>query len=329
MREEDVPALMRCFERCYGTSYVDGDFYDEACLRARVASGRLRSIVVEAAGGEGEGVEAGEIVGHMGLSFREEEEHTADAGNTVVDPRMRGSGLAGKVGVVLIAHAREQGLVGFHHYPTTAHPVLQQLSVAGVGVETGIMLDYIPADTEYREMDAPDGALAVTVVYEPLAPAPARRIFVPPRYRDTIEVAVGECGLERQIAEADGRPSGSSVIEAESFERRGLHRITLKRVGSDVEGALHAASTAASLPVLQLDLPLGDAAVTVALDAARELGFRFSAVFPEYDSGDVLRLQRTAEPDWEALRERLVTPGGKHFCDLLRADFEDQPRSES
>ena len=49
--------------------------------------------------------------------------------------------------------AVEGGFLGFHHYPTTAHPVMQKLAVECGGIETGIMVDYIPAGTEYREIE--------------------------------------------------------------------------------------------------------------------------------------------------------------------------------
>ncbi len=56
----DAEALGRCFERCYGTSYVDAGFYDPVEIRARLADGRLSSIIATH--------HAGEVVGHMGLS---------------------------------------------------------------------------------------------------------------------------------------------------------------------------------------------------------------------------------------------------------------------
>lgn len=61
-----------CFERRYGRSYVDGDFYDAKKIRTRLAEGRLRSIVAVK--------ESGEIVGHMGLRARSSNARTADAG---------------------------------------------------------------------------------------------------------------------------------------------------------------------------------------------------------------------------------------------------------
>jgi hypothetical protein len=56
---EDAAKLTECFERCYGDSYVVGFFYDPEAIRARMADGRVYSVV--ALTGEGE------IVGHMAV----------------------------------------------------------------------------------------------------------------------------------------------------------------------------------------------------------------------------------------------------------------------
>jgi hypothetical protein len=44
-------------------------------------------------------------------------------------------------------------------------------------------LDHIPATTEYREIDAGEGGpWSVVAVYQPIAPAQAREVFLPVRY---------------------------------------------------------------------------------------------------------------------------------------------------
>ena len=98
----DTGELVRRFERCYGRSYLDGDFYDEAMIQSRLAERRLRSIVAVN--------EQDEIVGQMGLSARHPGALTADAGDTVVDPRYRNQKLAARIGLELFGLSRELGL---------------------------------------------------------------------------------------------------------------------------------------------------------------------------------------------------------------------------
>jgi GNAT superfamily N-acetyltransferase len=108
-----------------------------------------------------------------------------DAGNTVVDPRYRSRQLAARIGARLIDLCRELGHTGFLHYPTTAHPIMQRLAVAGGGVETGLLLQYIPATTDYRELSGESraGRLAAVVVYQPIGAAPEREVYAPETYR--------------------------------------------------------------------------------------------------------------------------------------------------
>lgn len=141
----DAEALVRCFRRGYGDSYVSPRFYDAAQIRARVAEGRLRPVVAV--------TDAGEIVGHMALSVRRAGDRTTDAGNTLVDPRYRSQHLAARRGVRLAERCRDEGFVGFHHYPTTAHPVMQKLAVAGAARAH-------PADVVHVDLSLADPAVA-------------------------------------------------------------------------------------------------------------------------------------------------------------------------
>ena len=150
----DAEALRRCFEYCYGGTYVEASFYDPSEIRSRLADGRLRSVVAVNS--------AGEIVGHMGLTRRSGDAVTADAGNTVVDPRYRNQKLAARIGARLFGVCRDAGLIGFHHYPTTAHPIMQKLALVlsfallsgAVGAQAA-SYTYINQQTPYQNPNPP------------------------------------------------------------------------------------------------------------------------------------------------------------------------------
>ena len=105
--------------------------------RARVvvsellANRRLHSI--------GAFTDAGQLVGHMGITLRPHGGITADAGMTLVDPTFRGRGIARRVAVGLAEQSMALGLVGVHDYPVTVHAATQRIG-AGFGVDTGLML---------------------------------------------------------------------------------------------------------------------------------------------------------------------------------------------
>ena len=251
LRSHEASDLVRCFERCYGDTYPADAFYNADEIRARLASGRMRSLVAV--------MPNDGIVGHMALTLRPFTSRTVDAGNTVVDPRYRGHGLAAHMAARLVELCREAGFVGFHHYPTTAHHVMQKLAVESGGVETGLMFGYIPAGTNYRELAGATSAqpLAVLIVYHPVAPAPMRDVFVPERYRELVSRAYRGTGLERSTRTGvTGVVESISRMESSFDARRGLLRITVRTSGQDLTDRILALTSDPGSEVVQVDLAL-------------------------------------------------------------------------
>jgi hypothetical protein len=310
--ESDAPALAQCFKRCYGKSYVVAEFYDPAATVERIHAGTLRSMVAVST--------SGEIVGHMGLTVRDPRAQTVDAGNSIVDPRYRGRQLVAHLALAVIELCRESGFLGFHHYPTTVHPIKQKLALAG-GTETGIMLGYIPSGTEYREIEgAPrTDRPAVVVVYHPLREAPEREVFVAGEIAGIVRAMYERAALVRTVrTDAATLPAGATELRLFHDERRGLARAQVTRVCDDVGEAVRAAFGEVRVSLKQVDLPMFDAATPTAAAALRPLGFFFSAILPEYLDGDVLRLQRFARTS--LVRPELVSPEANAIFDAIDAD---------
>jgi len=301
----DAPRLAQCFERCYGDTYVTSTFYDPAAIAARLHAGELRSVV--AVDGS-----SNAIVGHMGLSLRRAGALTADAGNTIVDPEYRNQRLAARLGAGLLDVSREIGLVGFHHYATTAHPIMQKLAAHGGGVETGIMLDYVPAGTHYRDLAeaAETGRAAAVIIYQPIARAPSRSVALPEPYEETLRAIYDRARLERTFLQpGTPRPPGNMRIDATLDANRGLLRLSVARPSADLAAQVTATAKDHDHEILQIDLALADRSCGAAVASLRTLGFFFCAVLPEYDDGDTLRLQRL--PD---------ASGGREYPDLVMED---------
>jgi hypothetical protein len=227
---------------------------------------------------------------------RREGDTTVDAGNTVVDPRLRNQQLAARLGLALAKLCRDVGFTAFHHYPTTAHPAVQKLAVRGGGIETGVMLDYVPADTEYRELSAAGGAgpWSVVVAYQPIAAAPPRQVHVPERHAPLLRWLWRRCGLERR-PRASATPSAGARLESRSLPRRHLLRLHVEQTGTDLVPRVLDAVERAAQPIVQVDLPLSDPGADAAFEALREAGFFYCALLPDYRDGDVLRLQQLAQ----------------------------------
>ncbi len=314
MEARDATSLVHCFERCYRGSYPADAFHDPDRVERAITEETLRSVVAIAQ-------DVG-VVGHMGLSMRPGS-LTAEAGNTVVDPNHRGAHLAARLALELTRLTRACGLIGFHHYPTTAHPVMQQLSVQGNGIEEGLLFDYIPAQTEYVGFEAPatNDRVAVLAVFEPVAAAPRRAVWLPDRHREWLRDFYVRAGFARDpIGPAGALPGVPSRLSTVVEDRRGLLRISLSACGADLcDRVLEAIAAAPGLPCL-VDLPMSEPTVHAATEALARHDFCFAAVLPEYGaSGDILRLQR---PAGEPAKPQLATAGGRALFDYILEDIE-------
>ena len=123
----DAEGIVACFRRCYADTYPTSLFYDAEAL-AEAIHARQRECIIAVTSSE-----TPVVAGHMANTVHSAERVTAELGNTVVDPAFRGQRLMGRLGAALSQWCQQQGYTGYVHYPTTAHPVMQQASVAGRG----------------------------------------------------------------------------------------------------------------------------------------------------------------------------------------------------
>lgn len=314
LRAEDAEAVVRCFERCYAGTYPADAFHDADEMASLVEADLLRSVIAVRADGE--------VVGHMGLRLRSADAITAVAGNTVVDPEARGHKLAGHLGAALMKLAVDTGLVGSHGFPTTAHPVIQKLEVDGGGFETGVLFDYIPAETTYVGVEnRSEGRLAVVVIYRPLGENPKRVVHLPRRHASLLGELFERMRLDRSV-EPHGAPLARRTrISVHEEARRGLVRIDVEEAGEDLSERVEAACEASAAEVTLLDLALADPAIDEATERLAGAGFFFGGLLPELTSrGDVLRLQR---PHGEAPTPNLATERAKDLLAYVRADRDD------
>lgn len=303
----DAAGLSRCIERCYGETYFAAEFYDPERLAELLDSGRLRSV--------GGVTEAGEVAGHTGLTVRHPSASVIEAGFTIVDPDYRGSGLLRGLGIALVELCRKHGFAGFMHFPTTAHEVMQKTAVRFGGVETGVMLSYAPADLDFVGVDRPSGRLAATAVYQPIGTLPPREVMLPERHAQLLEQLYAKLEAPRKLRHADpehGDAPADSRARTVVNERQGLVHIAFELLGGEPGARAEAAiAQHPSASVIQVDLPLGDPAVGVAVEQLAALGFRYCCLLPDFADGDVLRLQRLPAGDHSALHPALANDGAK------------------
>jgi serine/threonine-protein kinase RsbW len=312
LRAEEAPGLVACVRRCYGDSYLDPAQYDAPAIAAAIRQGRRHSLVAVTA--------TGVVVGHMGLSLRRLGDNSADAGMTLVDPGHRGRGLSRELGLAVARKGRELGLVGAHDYPVTVHAATQRIG-AGFGVDTGLLLDNMPADVTFQQMGVPDDARSASLTrYLPLAAAPERALHAPDPYRPLIETLCARAKLRRRFASGEGGHERTSDLALRDDARRRILRVEVVRVGADLPERIDALAHDPGRIACHVDLPLLDPGTPAACRALRERGFFWGGLLPEYRDGDVLRLQRLAAPPGPEGAPVLDSEEGRELRDFVLGD---------
>lgn len=282
----DAQRIVDCFRRVYGDSYANELYYDTSALAAAIAAGRVGCV--------GARSPEGALLAHMAMTHRPGAP-VVELGNTVVDPAARGQGLAWKVGAALSDWCRELEYQGFLHYPTTDHHIMQRQSVQQ-GVEVGLMLGYIPAETFAQVGAEKRGSRqAATIVYEAYRPGAPAVVYLPECCSERLQEFAVAAGLSRRWQVSKGMPAGGSDFRIVRQHKRGLDRLSVRRTGTDVAERI-SELTAMAAPARQIDFLMSDPAIEHGVRAALAAGYWFCGWLPGYGSADVYRLQAVNRP---------------------------------
>ncbi|MCZ6852324.1 MAG: GNAT family N-acetyltransferase [Gammaproteobacteria bacterium] len=315
LQASDATNLVSLFQRCYGRTYGSRVFYDTQALQALIRAGKLRSVVAS---------DDTTLLGHTGITIRHPDSLVCETGNTVVDPAFRGRGLLKQLGGALRERVLREGFIGYMHYPTTAHEIMQRSSVTGGGRETGVMLAYIADTTEYKALQQRVGRLAATVVYQPFAPAPPRDVLCPARYHRLLEQIYGYLDLPRvlrQASSSSSSPPGGEIASANHAER-GLLSMTVTGSCEDVGERVSRLVKQHKPKIAHVDLPLDDLSVDRTVNELVDRGFFFCAVLPEFAHTDVLRLQMLDQPTPEDFQPELVNEQAQRLCEFMLQEVD-------
>lgn len=312
----DAEGVSGLVERCYGDAYPKRVMYETSALAKRIRSSEHNGVVATA---------GGSVVGHMSYSWPASDATVVEAGTTAVDPEWRGKGLMNKLALALAESLVSDGAVGFVHFPTTAHVVMQKASLGAGGRETGIMLAYLPPGVSGVASVDDDPRLAVTVVYQPVAESPAQLVCLPRRYEDLVLGMAEGLGLDREATQPLRRPDAEGLVEINQDPSRDLVSFVVDRVGTDLAAQVNSAIEASSARLAHADLPMNDPGIDYAVERLRPLGFGFAAWMPGWAGCDVLRLQRVEDPSESELSPELFSPEAEDLMALIRSEILPAP----
>ena len=260
----------------------------------------------------------GRIVGHTGITVVHQGSLVCETGNTVVDPEMRGRGLLKLLGGGLRERVLRDGFIGYVHYPTTAHEIMQRSSVSGSGVETGLMLAYVPDTTVYTAVETRSGRIAVTVVYQPFIAAPARAVYVPARYADLLRSIYAKSDLQRSFRSGAPQWDAASDLLVSSKPDRGLLNVLVTSAAADLADVVRTHVDRSPAAVVHVDLPMTAAWLDAGVEALIGAGCFFCALLPEFERCDLLRMQFLRRPLSEDFAPDVINADAKGLLKLIR-----------
>ena len=310
---EDCAGVVKLIRSCYGDTYGVDYFYDLDALISEIESGRLRSVVA---------LKDKQIVGHMALLRQHPQAKVCEMGNTVVHDSARGEGLMMQLAECLRELALENGFTGYVHYPTTPHPIMQKASVSHGGVETGLMLGFIAADSDDQQSGPQKGRLAATVAYQSIARARARNLQrLPVRYAEFLANLYKQLKLSRQIAHHPSLPLQNNSSFTSHFNplRRCL-QVDVEKNGRNLADELQVLINQHQPCVSYIDLPVDSNGIDQVIEHLNKLGFFYAALLPDFAGSDILRLQKLSPASSSDFQPKLANEPARKLLKFIQGD---------
>lgn len=294
MTPEDAHAVATCFYRTYGFTAPVADeviYHPERCAALVKAGLHLGTVAT---------LPDGRIVGHIAVAREHPDDPVGISGFLVVDPELRGHGIADGLSDRKRERAQRAGMVGMLGMAVTVHTASQKTCLREGGHEVGVLLA-AQEDRVVMRGIAPDARQerhSVLPFFTGLVPDARRQAFPPDVYREIVEQVYGMCGLEREISRPEGfnlddlpehTSLNVSVLEGARFAK--IRAVTYGR--GFLGEIFHLVSDLHRhhVNVIRLEMPLFDPLTAHFGRATEELGFSFASVFPAMQPGDLLCVQ--------------------------------------
>lgn len=290
MTPADATGLTRCVYRTYGYSYGSDYIYNPAEVRELLSSGIIESFLAV--------TNADDVVGHLALIYHKHGAKVGESGQAVVDNRFRGRKLFEQLKIQLIEYARNKGMYGIYSEATTAHPYSQKGNITLGAVETGFMLAYAPESLSIKTIESASKELRMSGLfyYLKINESPEQMLYIPENHSLILKRIIEKIGLKRRYGKAAmAYPElGNTLVRSKIRPEWGHALMFVSEYGPDFERVMKAMLREIKnqkIDSIYTDLPLGNPHTPLAYASLESLGFSFSCFVPEYEEGDVIRLQ--------------------------------------
>lgn len=317
LRADEAEDLVEFIHSIYGPSYPSDLFSDASSIRAEIESNRLFSSVALDP--------RGRIVGHLATLLERPDDVTGDGITGMVASEARGHNVLSQLGGPLFAVHGDLGIVGLHLYAITLHDISQRRIVDHGGAVTGQLLFDWPADISVTgfSTDGLGDRIPMLMMYFPLGPLPARRVYVPRIYADVVSGIHDRLSLERtiQIVETGDRVvvAEESVVEEKLKPRQASASLRFHRIGKNWSTLFEDwRFRQGETPAAYVDVSLSAPSAVSLIDRLCDQGWYFGGLLLERAGSDFLRLQYGDAPT--PLENLQLCEAGRQMHDFVLVD---------
>lgn len=307
---QDAQGIAALFYAVYGETFPVDAVYDPNHYIQANASGQMHHIVGL--------TESGQVVGMHAYFRNPPGKHIMEVGSWMVLPSYRNTTVgASLLQRSLVETPARLGLHVIYTQNVCDHLISQKMSDRYKFLSCAIELEAMPPRPEEASEGTRDriSLIAAFVLRQDTLHA----VRLPTAYTDMLQGMYASRGLQREFVE-DGQPQGMTRSSVESMDTASLAKMTVKALGTDIAEVI--GRFVLDYPdrhIHQIVLPLWDPGVSLAVQAAREMGFFLGGLLPLWDDRDMMLMQKLrTEPDYSKVQ--LYTQEAKDLFDLIVAD---------
>ena len=313
----DATGVAELFRTVYGEGYPVKLVYNPSELTAAFNAKENIPVVARTA--------AGKIIGYCGIYRSAPNRNIYEAGQGLVNPEYRGSGVNTEILVYVIEKlAVELGIDALFGEAVCNH-VYMQKTCCNVGyIETGIEVDLMPAEAYAKEKSA-SGRVAAMPVFRIYKPE-EQTVYLPAVYKDHLHYLYEGLDAPRvfAISGENRKPEGKTAQTTQIFDFAQVARIAFSHIGADFEGALDDLEKnllGHGIAVIQLWLKLDTPWISNITKLLRKGGYFFGGLLPGWFGADAILMQKIVEkPNWEGIT--LYSNRAKKILEMVRKDWE-------
>jgi hypothetical protein len=283
LRPEQAGSVSDCIFDTYRLTYLHEDMYHPLRIAELNASGAMISVVATAPDDT--------VVGHFALTFPDEGRDVPELGVAATRRAWRGQHVARRLADLLMSEAESRGLYGVFAEAIAVHPFTQHLNVQlGMGT-CGVRLATIPADREFRGMDARSRHRNSSItMYRYFGTPSTAPLDVPERHRAMIARLYEWIGAPGRL---DGSPPGvletsrddpaETSITVRLDPATSVATLRVGGYGGDLRDRLRdelRRLRESELRVIEASLDLTQPGAGAAAAQLEEIGFLFTGVLP-------------------------------------------------